>query len=43
MSDQVHGTGYSMSEVETDMTALELVTNVVALELEIDTAVFASG
>jgi hypothetical protein len=38
MSDQVHGAGYSESEVETSAAALELETPVVALELEMDVA-----
>jgi hypothetical protein len=37
-SDQVQGTCYSESEVETDPTALQLKTSVTALELETDAA-----
>jgi hypothetical protein len=33
-SDQVQGSGYSESEVETDMVALQLETSAVTLELE---------
>jgi hypothetical protein len=37
VSDQVQGVGYSESEVETNMTALQLETFVATLELETDT------
>jgi hypothetical protein len=37
VSDQVHGLGYSESEVETNAAALELEMNVATLELETDT------
>jgi hypothetical protein len=36
-SDQVHGMGYSESEVETGVAALQLETFVIAPELEMDT------
>jgi hypothetical protein len=39
-SDQVQGSGYSKSEVETDVTALQLETFMAALELETDVAGF---
>jgi hypothetical protein len=37
-SDQVQGSGYSESEVETDTAGLQLETSAVALELEMDVA-----
>jgi hypothetical protein len=37
MSDQVQGTGYSESKVETDAAALQLETSVTAIELETGT------
>jgi hypothetical protein len=37
-SDQVQGSGYSESEVETDAAALQMETFVTALELEMDAA-----
>jgi hypothetical protein len=39
MSDQVQGAGYSESKVEMDATALKLETDMVALELEMETDV----
>ena len=36
-ADQMHGMGYSKSEMLTDMADLELETDVTALELETDT------
>jgi hypothetical protein len=36
MSSQVHGVGYSKSEVETDMAALELESSIAALELQMN-------
>jgi hypothetical protein len=36
LSDQVHGLGYTKSEVETDKAAIQLETSTVTLELETD-------
>jgi hypothetical protein len=36
-ADQMHGMGYSESEMETDTTDLELETDATAFELETDT------
>jgi hypothetical protein len=38
VSDQVQGAGYSKSEVETSIVALQLETSTTALELVTDTA-----
>jgi hypothetical protein len=35
-TDQMHGVGYSESEMETDATDLELETDTIALKLETD-------